>query len=245
MSYINTTTGAYPLSAADVRAALPNTSFPGEVAGFEAAIIEMGYALVQQVTPPAVAHTKNITEGAPVQANGAYQQKWLVSDATTQQVTQRTADQAINVRQERDQRLSDSDATVLPDAKTNRSAWGIYREALRQVPEQPGFPWEIEWPVQPDPSAQDPDYLVFWDALMMSTVYAAIREQSFVSLPMNTLATEFIALIGDAKAGRPNETAIQASITAILSTGTFTYAQLTELSEALVASNLDEIYPLA
>ena len=80
---------------------------------------------------------------------------------------------------------------------------------------------------------------------MMSTVYAAIREQSFVSLPMNTLATEFIALIGDAKAGRPNETAIQASITAILSTGTFTYAQLTELSEALVASNLDEIYPLA
>jgi hypothetical protein len=32
------------------------------------------------------------------------------------------------------------------------------------------------------------------------------------SLPMNTLATEFIALLGDAKAGRPNEAAIQASM---------------------------------
>jgi hypothetical protein len=39
---------------------------------------------------------------------------------------------------------------------------------------------------------------------------------------MNTLATEFIALIGDAKAGRANEAAIQASMAAILTTGTFT-----------------------
>jgi hypothetical protein len=79
---------------------------------------------------------------------------------------------------------------------------------------------------------------------MVSTVYASIREQSFVSLPMNTLATEFIALIGDAKAGRANEVAIQASMDAILSTGTFTEAQLTELGAALAAGNLDGIYTL-
>jgi hypothetical protein len=88
------------------------------------------------------------------------------------------------------------------------------------------------------------DYLAFWDALMVSTVYGAIREQSFVSLPMNTLATEFIALLGDAKAGRPNEAAIQASMTAILGIGTFTGAQLTELGVALAAGNLDGIYTL-
>lgn len=89
------------------------------------------------------------------------------------------------------------------------------------------------------------DYLAFWDALMVSTVYGAIREQSFVSLPMNTLATEFIALIGDAKAGRASEAAIQQSMGAILTTGTFTEAQLTELSAALAAGNLDDIYTLA
>jgi hypothetical protein len=96
----------------------------------------------------------------------------------------------------------------------------------------------------PEPPAPGPDYLAFWDALMGSTVYGSIREQSFVSLPINTLATEFIALIGDAKAGRANEAAIQASISAILATGTFTEAELLELNEALKQGNLDSLYAL-
>ncbi len=96
----------------------------------------------------------------------------------------------------------------------------------------------------PAPPAPGPDYLAFWDALMVSTVYASIREQSFTSLPMNTLATEFIALMGDAKAGRPSEPAIQASIDVILATGTFTEDHLTELQTALEAGNLNGIYTL-
>jgi hypothetical protein len=96
----------------------------------------------------------------------------------------------------------------------------------------------------PEPPAPGPDYLAFWDALMVSTVYASIREQSFVSLPMNTLATEFIALIGDAKAGRANEAAIQASMDAILATGTFGDNDLIELQGVLEAGNLDGIYTL-
>jgi hypothetical protein len=88
------------------------------------------------------------------------------------------------------------------------------------------------------------DYNTFWDALMVSTIYTSIREQSFVSLPMNTLATEFIALIGDAKAGRANEAAIQSSMAAILATGTFTEAELLDLNEALKQGNLDSLYTL-
>jgi hypothetical protein len=99
-------------------------------------------------------------------------------------------------------------------------------------------------PAAPPPPPA-PDYLAFWDALMASSVYASIREQSFVSLPMNTLATELIALLGDAKAGRANEAAIQQSMAAILTTGTFTAAQLTELQTALVAGHLEDIYTLA
>jgi len=97
----------------------------------------------------------------------------------------------------------------------------------------------------PEPPPPGPDYLAFWDALMVSSVYASIRKQSFVSLPMNTLATEFIALIGDAKAGRANEAAIQQSMDAILATGTFTEEQLVELGAALAAGNLDGIYSLS
>ena len=104
---------------------------------------------------------------------------------------------------------------------------------------------EVLDPGTPVYATPTPNYIAFWDALTTSTIYAAIRTQSMASLPMNTLATEFIALIGDAKAGRANETAIQASMAAILTTGTFTAAQLTELQTALVAGHLESIYALS
>ena len=128
-----------------------------------------------------------------------------------------------------------SDNAFIPNDPGNRD----YREYLQWI-EEGNTPLPA-----PAPPAPGPDYLAFWDALMVSTVYASIREQSFVSLPMNTLATEFIALIGDAKAGRANEAAIQQSMAAILTTGTFTEAQLQELQAALVAGNLDDIYSLS
>lgn len=96
-------------------------------------------------------------------------------------------------------------------------------------------------PVPPPPG---PDYLAFWDALLASSVYGSLRTQAMNSLPMNTLATEFIALLGDAKAGRANEAAIGASIGAILQTGTFSEAELGELQSCLVAGHLEGIYSL-
>ena len=99
---------------------------------------------------------------------------------------------------------------------------------------------------EPEPVPESgPSYYAFWDALLASTVYGSIRTQSMASLPMNTLATEFIALLGDAKAGRPNEAAIQASMSAVFATGTFTEADAEEFTEALAAGLLDDIYSLA
>jgi hypothetical protein len=131
--------------------------------------------------------------------------------------------------------LENGSLLFLPAESNGTSAWAEYQAWLDEgnTPE----------PYVAPPLG--PDYLAFWDALMGSTVYGSIREQSFVSLPMNTLATEFIALIGDAKAGRANEAAIQASISAILSVGTFSEEQLLELGAAFVAGNLDSIYSIA
>ena len=128
-----------------------------------------------------------------------------------------------------------SDGAFIPSDPGNRD----YREYLDWV-----AAGNTPEPV-PAPPLPPPSYIAFWDALTTSTIYTAIREQSFVSLPMNTLATELIALLGDAKAGRANEVAIQASMAAILTTGTFTAAQLTELQTALVAGHLESIFTLA
>ena len=128
-----------------------------------------------------------------------------------------------------------ADNAYIPQAPGNRD----YREYLDWL-EEGNTPEPA-----PAPPAPGPDYIAFWDALMTSTIYASLREQSFTSLPMNTLATELIALIGDAKAGRANEAAIQQSMGAILTTGTFTEAQLAELQAALVVGHLDDIYALS
>jgi hypothetical protein len=101
-----------------------------------------------------------------------------------------------------------------------------------------------EW-LDPPPIPPAPSYTAFWDALIASTVYASIRTQSMASLPMNTLATEFIALLGDAKDGRPNEAAIQASMSAVFATGTFTTADAAEFTAALAAGSLDDTYLLS
>jgi hypothetical protein len=53
------------------------------------------------------------------------------------------------VRTERNKLLSESDWTQLSDAPVDKAAWATYRQALRDVPNQTGFPSEITWPDAP------------------------------------------------------------------------------------------------
>ena len=59
------------------------------------------------------------------------------------------AEQATNVRQTRTQMLKDSDWTQLVDSPVDHAAWFAYRQALRDITAQAGFPWTIDWPTQP------------------------------------------------------------------------------------------------
>ena len=54
------------------------------------------------------------------------------------------------VRTDRNKRLAESDWTQLIDAPVNVAQWSAYRQALRDVPEQAGFPFNVNWPVQPE-----------------------------------------------------------------------------------------------
>lgn len=54
------------------------------------------------------------------------------------------------VRFKRDTLLSESDWTQLPDVPQSiKDLWQPYRQALRDVPQQPGFPMDVVWPVPP------------------------------------------------------------------------------------------------
>ena len=63
---------------------------------------------------------------------------------------QKDAEQAASVRTDRTARLRKTDWTQLTDSTADAAVWAAYRTALRDVPEQAGFPWTIEWPVAPE-----------------------------------------------------------------------------------------------
>lgn len=62
---------------------------------------------------------------------------------------QKDAEQASNVRRTRNEKLKDCDWTQLADSTADKATWATYRQALRDITAQPGFPWTIEWPEQP------------------------------------------------------------------------------------------------
>ena len=59
------------------------------------------------------------------------------------------AEQAKSVRQQRTEKLKDSDWTQVADAPVDQAAWAEYRQALRDVTAQSGFPWTVDWPTIP------------------------------------------------------------------------------------------------
>ena len=61
---------------------------------------------------------------------------------------------ASSARAQRNGLLADSDLQVLPDrwaamTTEQQAAWATYRQALRDLPQQAGFPVTIVWPVKP------------------------------------------------------------------------------------------------
>ena len=59
------------------------------------------------------------------------------------------AEQASAVRKSRGDKLADSDWTQVADAPVDKAVWATYRQALRDITAQSGFPWTVTWPDAP------------------------------------------------------------------------------------------------
>lgn len=65
---------------------------------------------------------------------------------------QKDAEFAANARTQRDRLLSECDWVVIKSLESGQaipSEWAAYRQALRDLPQQAGFPVTIDWPVKP------------------------------------------------------------------------------------------------
>jgi len=83
------------------------------------------------------------------QIEGKWYTKYSVADMDADVIAAKDADQAKTMRQQRGEKLKDSDWTQVADAPVDKAAWATHRQALRDITGQQGFPWTVEWPTQP------------------------------------------------------------------------------------------------
>jgi hypothetical protein len=90
--------------------------------------------------------------GTPAQADGVWKQIWIEVPYTQEQKDVMAPAWSIQVRAERNKRLSATDWTQFADvtlSDTLRAEILVYRQALRDITTQANFPFDMVWPVSP------------------------------------------------------------------------------------------------
>ena len=136
----------YPYTLADLCCENKNTSWPENISDELAA--EFGVFFVSPTPQPADRYDINLRRTASKQGANWVEQ-WAVTPATPEQIAERTSAKESEVRQQRNALLSDCDWTQLPDAPVPAAPWAAYRQELRDVTAQSGFPWDVVWPEAP------------------------------------------------------------------------------------------------
>ena len=84
--------------------------------------------------------------------DGLWKYGWNVLDKTEIVIEHDTSIKARQVRKERDVLLTECDWATLKAADTATpidEAWATYRQALRDITTQDGFPYTVTWPTKP------------------------------------------------------------------------------------------------
>jgi hypothetical protein len=87
------------------------------------------------------------------QLDGKWYTKYSVAEMDVEAIAYKDAEQAKSVRQTRDDKLKETDWVVIKNLELNANipgVWEVYRQELRDIPAQSGFPWAITWPTQPE-----------------------------------------------------------------------------------------------
>jgi hypothetical protein len=142
----------YPYTVGDLRRDNLNTSFPKVLP--EALMADFGMFPVRYEDAPEydpMTHRLQHSD-IPVLKDG----KWVLTKTavalTAEQIADRDATKAREVRNNRSKLLADTDWIVIKAYERNENItaeWELYRQALRDITEQQGFPHSVVWPTKP------------------------------------------------------------------------------------------------
>ena len=135
------------MTESEFRSLHPNTSFPPQLT------VELldSFGADPVLNGPQAQPTRyqvSFRDGVE-EVNGQWFTKFSVADMDADGIASLDARQADSVRAERNRKLTASDWTQVADAPVDQTAWAAYRQGLRDVPSQEGFPWDVTWSVEP------------------------------------------------------------------------------------------------
>lgn len=148
----------------EFRALHPNTSMPQQLT--EALINDLGADVVFEGPQATGGTVYQYSQAQGVeQIDGKWYTKYVLGptfiDTVVDGVTttalehenaykaQKDAEQAKSVRATRDAKLAECDWTQVADAPVDKAVWATYRQALRDITTQTGFPWTVTYPEKP------------------------------------------------------------------------------------------------
>lgn len=120
----------------------PTTSFPKNISAEDLAAFNVYEVNVSQ--PPAVNNwTEDLQLSTPTKNGNKWVASWNVIRKPELQV-------AFGIREARNEKLKECDWTQIADCTADKTAWANYRQALRDITSQPGFPYNVTWPTEPE-----------------------------------------------------------------------------------------------
>lgn len=145
----------YNYKLADLLTENPNTSFPKGWQEDEQLLASYGvYPIFTENTPAVNADTHyTVSHTNPSLVDG----KWVIGHDiiayTDAELSDRESERLVKkeefLRNERNKLLKATDWTQVADAPVDQAAWAAYRQALRDITVQAGFPETLDWPVKP------------------------------------------------------------------------------------------------
>jgi len=141
MRYYDITNSAI-VSERQIIKANPNTSFALPLSDVALADLNMA-KLLEDPRPSYDPETQTVIEGAVEERDGSYYQTYSVIDRPAEAIENDLKNKKANVRAQRNARLAETDWAILPDSPLSaedKAVYQSYRNALRDVPAQDGFP---------------------------------------------------------------------------------------------------------
>jgi hypothetical protein len=148
--YVKVTNGVaekYPYTLGQLRKDNPNVSFP-KAPSLET-LAQWGLFPVEVRPQPSFNEAnQDCMRSLPVQENGTWVETWSIAPVSQEEISQRLVNKETEVRHIRNQLLTETDWRFRSDMNPSQE-WIDYCQALRDVPSQAGFPWDVQWPVAP------------------------------------------------------------------------------------------------